>query len=89
MKLKVYFYLREFIFFFRADSLDPALRRAGRFDREIGLGIPDTGARQKILEVICRNLRLEAGTDMARLALLTPGMFVRITFSKTRFYPSQ
>ncbi len=29
----------------RADSLDPALRRAGRFDREIGLGIPDRTAR--------------------------------------------
>merc|ERR1719189_2458015 len=32
----------------RPDSLDPALRRAGRFDREIGLGIPDQAARQKI-----------------------------------------
>ncbi len=29
----------------RADALDPALRRAGRFDREIALGIPDRGAR--------------------------------------------
>ena len=38
----------------RPDSLDPALRRAGRFDREIGLGIPDRAARQKILEVLCR-----------------------------------
>ena len=57
----------------RADSLDPALRRAGRFDREIALGIPDVNARQKILEVLCRNLRLEAGTDLARLAHLTPG----------------
>lgn len=31
----------------RPDSLDPALRRAGRFDREICLGIPDEGARLK------------------------------------------
>lgn len=31
----------------RPDSLDPALRRAGRFDREICLGIPDEGAREK------------------------------------------
>ena len=36
----------------RADSLDPALRRAGRFDREIALGIPDSPARRRILEVI-------------------------------------
>lgn len=35
----------------RPDSLDPALRRAGRFDREIALGIPSEGARCKILQV--------------------------------------
>merc|ERR1719510_762588 len=57
----------------RPDSLDPALRRAGRFDREIGLGIPDLAAREKILAVLCREMRLEPGTDLARLALLTPG----------------
>ena len=57
----------------RADSLDPALRRAGRFDREIALGIPDSPARRRILEVMCRGLRLEPGTDLGRLAHLTPG----------------
>ena len=57
----------------RPDSLDPALRRAGRFDREIGLGIPDQAAREKILAVLCRQMRLQPGTDLARLALLTPG----------------
>ena len=57
----------------RPDSLDPALRRAGRFDREIGLGIPDQAARQKILAVLCREMRLQPGTDLASLALLTPG----------------
>ena len=40
----------------RPDSLDPALRRAGRFDREIGLGIPDRAARHKILDVLCRQI---------------------------------
>jgi ribosome biogenesis ATPase len=35
----------------RPDSLDPALRRAGRFDREITLGVPDEAARARILEV--------------------------------------
>lgn len=35
----------------RPDSIDPALRRAGRFDREICLGIPDLKAREQILKV--------------------------------------
>ena len=35
----------------RPDALDPALRRAGRFDREIALGIPSEAARAKILQV--------------------------------------
>ena len=33
----------------RPDSLDPALRRAGRFDREISMGIPDESARERCL----------------------------------------
>eukprot|EP00092_Neocalanus_flemingeri_P023831 GFUD01025856.1.p1 GENE.GFUD01025856.1~~GFUD01025856.1.p1 ORF type:complete len:1105 (+),score=361.36 GFUD01025856.1:228-3542(+) len=57
----------------RPDSLDPALRRAGRFDREIALGIPDVKARRKILEVVCKDLRLQPGTDFGHLALITPG----------------
>ncbi|KAJ7351718.1 hypothetical protein OS493_035782 [Desmophyllum pertusum] len=43
----------------RPDSLDPALRRAGRFDREISMGIPDEKARERILRVLCQKLRLE------------------------------
>ena len=39
----------------RPDSLDPALRRAGRFDREISMGIPTEEARCRILQV-CRQL---------------------------------
>ncbi|XP_075060423.1 nuclear valosin-containing protein-like [Mixophyes fleayi] len=57
----------------RPDSLDPALRRAGRFDREICLGIPDEGARQKILQTLCRKLKLPESFDFKRLAHLTPG----------------
>ncbi|KAK3507355.1 hypothetical protein QTP70_014824 [Hemibagrus guttatus] len=57
----------------RPDSLDPALRRAGRFDREICLGIPDEGARLKILGTLCRKLKLAADFDFAQLARLTPG----------------
>jgi len=57
----------------RPDSLDPALRRAGRFDREIGLGIPDRAARLKILNVLCRNLRLGNDVDLVAVAVDTPG----------------
>ncbi|XP_035256165.1 nuclear valosin-containing protein-like isoform X1 [Anguilla anguilla] len=57
----------------RPDSLDPALRRAGRFDREICLGIPDEGARFRILRTLCRKLKLPEGFDLQRLARLTPG----------------
>jgi ribosome biogenesis ATPase len=57
----------------RPDSLDPALRRAGRFDREVSLGIPNEKARISILEVICAPLRLEMNLDLAELGKLTPG----------------
>ncbi|KAM4772494.1 nuclear valosin-containing protein-like [Rhinophrynus dorsalis] len=57
----------------RPDSLDPALRRAGRFDREICLGIPDEGARLRILQTLCRKLKLPESFDFQRLAHLTPG----------------
>ena len=40
----------------RPEAMEPALRRAGRFDRELGLGIPSRGDRQSILEVITRGL---------------------------------
>ncbi|KAJ7426983.1 Nuclear valosin-containing protein-like protein [Willisornis vidua] len=57
----------------RPDSLDPALRRAGRFDREICLGIPDEGAREKILQTLCRKLKLPESFEFCHLARLTPG----------------
>jgi SpoVK/Ycf46/Vps4 family AAA+-type ATPase len=40
------------------DSLDSALRRAGRFDREICMSVPDKAARERILQVLCAKLRL-------------------------------
>ncbi|XP_048386489.1 nuclear valosin-containing protein-like [Stegostoma tigrinum] len=57
----------------RPDSLDPALRRAGRFDREICLGIPSEGAREQILRTLCRTLKLPESFDFHQLARLTPG----------------
>lgn len=57
----------------RPDSLDPALRRAGRFDREICLGIPDEEARLRILKTLCRKLKLPDDFDYRQLARLSPG----------------
>lgn len=57
----------------RSDSIDPALRRVGRFDQEISLGIPDRDARCQILKIILRDLKLERPFDYEFLAALTPG----------------
>ncbi|XP_063235791.1 nuclear valosin-containing protein-like isoform X2 [Bacillus rossius redtenbacheri] len=57
----------------RPDSIDPALRRAGRFDTELALGIPDVEARTEILRTVCKSLKLEPQFDYERMARLTPG----------------
>lgn len=57
----------------RPESLDPALRRVGRFDHEISLGIPDRQARAQILQIISRNLKLERPFNFDEMASLTPG----------------
>ncbi|EFO20801.2 ATPase [Loa loa] len=57
----------------RVETIDPALRRAGRFDKEIALGIPDKRTRLKILEIVCRSLRLNDRVVLQELARLTPG----------------
>ena len=53
--------------------LDPALRRPGRFDREIEIGIPDAVARREILEIHTRGMPLTEDVDLARLAAVTHG----------------
>jgi ribosome biogenesis ATPase len=57
----------------RPDAIDPALRRAGRFDREIALGVPDEAARELILRKMCAKLTLEDNINFSELAKLTPG----------------
>lgn len=57
----------------RPDAVDPALRRPGRFDREIGLGVPDENARVEILSVITRTLKLEGSFNFLKIARSTPG----------------
>src|SRR6266487_719573 len=55
------------------NSLDPALRRPGRFDREISLRVPDLHGRIEILRIHSRDAALANDIDFARLAQLTPG----------------
>ncbi|KAI0246796.1 P-loop containing nucleoside triphosphate hydrolase protein [Lactifluus subvellereus] len=57
----------------RPDALDPALRRVGRFDHEIGMIVPDDEARVQTLRVLCVKLRLDGIFDFNALAKATPG----------------
>lgn len=57
----------------RPDALDSALRRAGRFDREICLGIPDEDARERILQVLSSKMKLDGEFDFRAIARRTPG----------------
>ncbi|CCU98469.1 unnamed protein product [Malassezia sympodialis ATCC 42132] len=57
----------------RPDSIDPALRRAGRFDHEIAMGVPDEDGREQILQVLCSRLKLAGDFDFRYLAKRTPG----------------
>jgi transitional endoplasmic reticulum ATPase len=55
------------------NSLDPALRRPGRFDREIVIPIPDRDGRREILEIHTRGMPLSADVDLDELANITHG----------------
>src|SRR5579875_3325132 len=58
----------------RPNSLDPALRRFGRFDREIELGVPDEEGRLEILGIHTKNMKLAPDVDLERVAEQTHGM---------------
>jgi transitional endoplasmic reticulum ATPase len=53
----------------RPESIDPALRRPGRFDREIEIGVPNAEGRIEILQIHTRGMPLAADIDMRQLAL--------------------
>ena len=57
----------------RVDAIDPALRRGGRFDREIEVGVPDKGGRKEILQVHTRGMPLVEGIDLDQYAESTHG----------------
>ncbi|WND34863.1 ATP-dependent zinc metalloprotease FtsH [Streptomyces sp. BB1-1-1] len=58
----------------RADILDPALTRPGRFDRVVNVSPPDRGGRKAILEIHTREIPLAPDVDLAQVARTTPGM---------------
>ncbi|MFJ3717748.1 ATP-dependent zinc metalloprotease FtsH [Streptomyces sp. NPDC090057] len=58
----------------RADILDPALTRPGRFDRVVSVAPPDRGGREAILRIHTREMPLAGDVDLAQLARVTPGM---------------
>jgi transitional endoplasmic reticulum ATPase len=55
------------------ELVDPALRRPGRFDREIAIGVPDRAARRQILGIHSRRMPLGADIDLEQLAEITHG----------------
>jgi transitional endoplasmic reticulum ATPase len=57
----------------RPDSIDPALRRPGRFDREIAIGVPNAKARGEILEIYSRIMPIASDVDRESLAEVTHG----------------
>ncbi len=57
----------------RPDAVDPALRRPGRFDREIEIGVPDRDGRKEILEIHTRGMPLAEDVNLDELAELTVG----------------
>ena len=57
----------------RPNAVDPALRRPGRFDREIEIGIPDKKGRLEILQIHTRNMPLDKDVNLEKIAEITYG----------------
>ena len=57
----------------RPEILDPALLRPGRFDRTVAVDRPDVRGREAILKIHAQEVRLDAGVDLHKLAVRTPG----------------
>ncbi|KAI8069401.1 transitional endoplasmic reticulum ATPase [Gongronella butleri] len=57
----------------RPNSIDPALRRFGRFDREVDIGIPDPIGRLEILRIHTKNMKLDDDVDLEQIATETHG----------------
>jgi cell division protease FtsH len=57
----------------RADILDPALLRPGRFDRQVTVGAPDVKGREQILQIHAKKVALDGAVDLRQIARGTPG----------------
>lgn len=57
----------------RPNSIDPALRRFGRFDREIDIGIPDATGRLEVLRIHTKNMKLHDDVDLEKVAAESHG----------------
>lgn len=57
----------------RPNALDPALRRFGRFDREIDIGVPDEVGRMEVLRIHTKNMKLSEDVNLAEIAKGTHG----------------
>ena len=57
----------------RPDSIDPALRRPGRFDREIEIGIPDDEGRHEILSIHTRGMPIDENVELEKISKITHG----------------
>lgn len=57
----------------RPNSIDPALRRFGRFDREVDIGIPDATGRLEVLRIHTKNMKLAGDVDLESIATETHG----------------
>ena len=57
----------------RPNAIDPALRRPGRFDREVEIGVPDKAGRYEVLQIHTRNMPLAEDMDLKRLSEITHG----------------
>jgi len=57
----------------RPSALDPALRRPGRFDREIEIGVPDKKGRYEVLQIHTRGMPLATDVDLPKLSAMTHG----------------
>jgi transitional endoplasmic reticulum ATPase len=57
----------------RPNAIDPALRRPGRFDREVEIGVPDKAGRNEVIQIHTRNMPLAEDIDLKRLSDVTHG----------------
>merc|ERR1711871_845996 len=57
----------------RPNTIDPALRRFGRFDRELDIGVPDENGRLEILRIHTKNMKLDEDVDLEKVSKATHG----------------